>query len=93
MSGSPQNYPVPFTDTTPVFNAELWNPVTETFTVLAKASVPRNYHSIALLLPDGTVFNGGGGLCGVGCACARPCHSRVRIKESLLPSSHAGQLF
>ena len=28
----------------------------------------RNYHSTALLLPNGTVFNGGGGLCG-GCVC------------------------
>jgi galactose oxidase len=26
--------------------------------------VPRNYHSVGLLLPDGRVFSGGGGLCG-----------------------------
>jgi galactose oxidase len=25
---------------------------------------PRTYHSVAVLLPDGTVFSGGGGLCG-----------------------------
>ncbi len=36
----------------------------------AGASVPRNYHSISLLLPDARIFNGGSGLCGVGCACA-----------------------
>ena len=30
--------------------------------------MPRTYHSTALLLPDGTVFNGGGGLCGA-CVC------------------------
>ena len=30
--------------------------------------MPRNYHSTALLLPNGTVYNGGGGLCG-GCVC------------------------
>ena len=25
---------------------------------------PRTYHSVAVLLPDGRVFSGGGGLCG-----------------------------
>ena len=34
------------------------------FTTLAAAAIPRNYHSVALLLPDGRVFSGGGGLCG-----------------------------
>ena len=63
----PQSYPIPFTDTTPVFNVEMWDPETLTFTILAPASVPRNYHSIGLLLPDARIFNGGGGLCGVGC--------------------------
>jgi galactose oxidase len=29
--------------------------------------VPRTYHSVALLMPDGRVFVGGGGLCGTGC--------------------------
>jgi hypothetical protein len=38
--------------------------------VLAPASVPRNYHSIGLLLPDGRVFNGGGGLGGPSCGYA-----------------------
>ena len=27
-------------------------------------AVPRDYHSVAVLLPDGRVFSGGGGLCG-----------------------------
>ena len=27
-------------------------------------AVPRDYHSVAVLLPDGRVFTGGGGLCG-----------------------------
>lgn len=26
-------------------------------------AVPRNYHSMSLLLADGTVYTGGGGLC------------------------------
>jgi galactose oxidase len=59
-----QNYAVPFSDNTAVFSAELWDPATESFTTMASASLPRTYHSVALLLPDGRVFTGGGGLCG-----------------------------
>jgi hypothetical protein len=32
---------------------ELWSPATETWQTLASASIPRLYHSTALLLPDG----------------------------------------
>jgi galactose oxidase len=63
-----QNWPVPFSDNTAVLDAELWDPATETFTTLAPASAARTYHSVAVLLPDGRVFTGGGGLCGAGCA-------------------------
>jgi hypothetical protein len=42
----------------------MWNPKTGKFTVMAPEAEPRNYHSVALLLPDGRVFSGGGGLCG-----------------------------
>ena len=45
---------------TPVFAAELWNPTTQRWTTMASASVPRLYHSAALLLPDGRVLNTGG---------------------------------
>jgi galactose oxidase len=58
-----QNFAVPFSDNTAVFSAELWDPVTERFTASASAAVPRTYHSVALLMPDGRVFTGGGGLC------------------------------
>jgi galactose oxidase len=63
-----QNFPVPFSDNTAVLTAELWDPATEHFTTMAQAAVPRTYHSVALLMPDGRVFTGGGGLCGAGCA-------------------------
>jgi galactose oxidase len=33
------------------------------FTVMAPEAIPRTYHSVAILLPDGRVFSGGGGLC------------------------------
>lgn len=52
-----------FRDTTAVMVPELWNPVTETFTEMAPMAVPRTYHSMALLLRDGRVLAGGGGLC------------------------------
>ena len=46
--------------TTPVFPAELWDPVAETWTTMASAQIPRLYHSAALLLPDGRVLTTGG---------------------------------
>ena len=62
-----QVYAEPFSDATAQFTPELFNPATNTFTQLAPMAIPRNYHSTALLMPDATVFSGGGGLCG---ACA-----------------------
>jgi Domain of unknown function (DUF1929) len=53
-----------FDDSTSVYQAEQWNPQTNTWSALASASVPRNYHSTALLLPDGRVLTMGGGMCG-----------------------------
>jgi len=63
-----ENYAVPFSDNTAVLSAEMWDPATEAFTTMANVTVPRTYHSVALLMPDGRVFTGGGGLCGTGCA-------------------------
>jgi FtsP/CotA-like multicopper oxidase with cupredoxin domain len=39
--------------------AEIYHPSSDTWTVAAKASVPRMYHSIAMLLPDGRVITAG----------------------------------
>ncbi|PQE33018.1 galactose oxidase precursor protein [Rutstroemia sp. NJR-2017a WRK4] len=63
-----QPYAVPFTDTDAVLIPELWDPATQTFTLLPPHAKPRTYHSIALLMLDGRVFTGGGGLCGSSCA-------------------------
>lgn len=41
--------------------AEMWNPDTRKFRPLAAASLGRLYHSMAILLPDGSVMVGGGG--------------------------------
>ena len=59
-----QYYAVGFTDQTPQLIPELWDPTTQKFTQMAPISMPRNYHSTGLLMPDATVYNGGGGLCG-----------------------------
>jgi hypothetical protein len=51
-----------FNDSTgAVLAAELWDPATESWTTLAAMAVPRLYHSVALLLPDGRVLAAGGG--------------------------------
>jgi hypothetical protein len=47
-----------------VYAAELWNPVTGQWRTLAAEQVTRQYHSTALLLPDGRVLSAGGGVCG-----------------------------
>jgi galactose oxidase len=52
-----------FTDDAGILWAELFNPVDKTWKTLAAEAVPRNYHSVSILLPDGRVFSGGGGLC------------------------------
>lgn len=47
-----------------VYAAEVWDPATGLWRELASAAVARQYHSVALLLPDGRVLTGGGGICG-----------------------------
>ncbi|HJT78207.1 MAG TPA: galactose oxidase-like domain-containing protein [Gemmataceae bacterium] len=61
-----------FFDDNSVLTPELYDPATLEFTPMAPMDTPRNYHSVALLMPDGRVFSGGGGLCGDGCAYNHP---------------------
>ena len=49
---------------TSVFDAEIWNPATGQWTTVSAESRARQYHSTALLLPDGRVLSSGGGICG-----------------------------
>ena len=67
-----ETHGITFNDDTSVMTPELWDPATEQFTLLAPMDTPRNYHSVALLLPDGRVFSGGGGLCDEGCVVNHP---------------------
>ena len=48
----------------PVYAAEQWTPATGSWRTLASMTVTRQYHSIALLLPDARVLVAGGGVCG-----------------------------
>lgn len=49
---------------TGVYAAEVWDPATDTWTEWASMAVTRQYHSTALLLPDGRIMSGGTGWCG-----------------------------
>jgi len=57
-----------FTDSFAVKNAEAWDPDTDTWTLWNAQDQARAYHSVAILLPDATVFSAGGGLDGDSCA-------------------------
>src|SRR5437764_1715127 len=46
-------------DSSAVLPAELYKPGTNTWVVLPAARAPRNYHSVALLMPDGRVWTAG----------------------------------
>lgn len=45
----------------PIYHIDLWNPKTGTWTRGAAQKRMRLYHSTSVLLPDGTLFSGGGG--------------------------------
>lgn len=63
-----------FSDQGTILPSEIWNPESKKWRTVDSISVPRNYHSIALLLTDGRVLSGGGGLC----ACAAD-HSNAQV--------------
>jgi hypothetical protein len=43
-----------------VYQPEMFDPINETWTTLAAATIPRTYHSVALLLRNGTVWTASG---------------------------------
>jgi len=45
--------------TNPVYAAEIYNPTTAQWTVMASQQIQRSYHSTAVLLPDGRVVSSG----------------------------------
>ncbi|KAL1867031.1 hypothetical protein Plec18167_008822 [Paecilomyces lecythidis] len=59
-----QTFGIPFNEENVQFVPELYDPETDTFIELQQNNVVRVYHTLSILLPDGRVLNGGGGLCG-----------------------------
>ncbi len=61
-----QTKPRLFSDDNAVMTPEIWDPITRTFSELPAPPdlIARNYHSVALLLSDGRVIVGGGGMHG-----------------------------
>ena len=59
-----QTFGVAFNEENVHFVPELYDPETDTFIQLQQNNIIRVYHSLSILLPDGRVLNGGGGLCG-----------------------------
>ncbi|KAL6717682.1 hypothetical protein ACLMJK_005597 [Lecanora helva] len=57
-----QEQPRVFTEAAPQLTPEIYSPTTNKFTKMTPNTVPRGYHSFALLLRDATVLVGGGGL-------------------------------
>ncbi|MBE9030324.1 RICIN domain-containing protein [filamentous cyanobacterium LEGE 11480] len=53
-----------FSDNGAILAPEMFDPKTNAWSTMANMATPRTYHSVAMLLPDGRVFAGGGGLCG-----------------------------
>jgi YVTN family beta-propeller protein len=53
-----------FSDEGSVLPAEIYTPSSDSWRVLDSITIPRNYHSTALLLKDGRVLSAGGGACG-----------------------------
>ncbi len=54
---------VVFSDVGARFAAEIYNPHTNSWRTVAGMSEARTYHSVSILMNDGRVFVGGGGLC------------------------------
>tara|TARA_R110002049_G_scaffold181272_2_gene348508 strand:+ start:113843 stop:119266 length:5424 start_codon:yes stop_codon:yes gene_type:complete len=52
-----------FTDVGARLTAEMYNPTTNTWRNVAGMTIARTYHSVGILMLDGRVFVGGGGLC------------------------------
>lgn len=69
-----------FSDVNAVFHVEMFNPFNLTWSDFSQTlTTPRTYHSVGILLKDGTLLVGGGGLCSSGCDYASWNHPNVEI--------------
>ena len=74
-----------------VYAAELWNPATGTWRTLAAEQATRQYHSTALLLPDGRVLSAGGGICGNATRSATSPRTRRSLVRRICTSRTVGR--
>ncbi|MEL6543716.1 MAG: galactose oxidase-like domain-containing protein, partial [Myxococcota bacterium] len=63
-----------FNDQGSVHSIEIWDPTTGQWFEGAEQTMPRTYHSVALLLPDGRVLSAGGGYCSGNTYCNGSSH-------------------
>jgi len=62
IGGAPQS--TLFSNDGAIMAPELFDPANRGWSVMAPMARPRSYHSVAVLMPDGRVWAGGGGQCG-----------------------------
>ncbi|KAJ3159144.1 hypothetical protein HDU86_002046 [Geranomyces michiganensis] len=64
-----------FADTAGILTPEIYDPASGVFTKVADMATARNYHSLAMLMKDGTVLLAGGGAAQNGCKIpgVKPC--------------------
>jgi hypothetical protein len=68
-----------FSDDGSVYEPEIWSPQTQQWRLAAPMQVPRNYHSIGLLLTDGRVLSAGSGYCARDELCGGASHQNAQI--------------
>jgi hypothetical protein len=68
-------------DAEAVFNGEVYDPETNAWQMTSAATVPRNYHGVAVLLPDGRVWTASGSKEHQGSFCGTDCGGGERTEE------------
>ena len=70
-----------FSDSGRILPVEFWDPDSGQWSEGAEMTIPRNYHSVALLLTDGRVLSAGSGYCGGSRYCSGSSHIDGQIYE------------
>ncbi|PCE62621.1 PKD domain-containing protein [Sediminicola luteus] len=76
-----------FTDVGARLTAEIYNPDSNQWRTVAGMQTPRTYHSVAILMVDGRVFVGGGGLCDATPGCVNHFDAEIYSPPYLFDSN------
>ena len=68
-------------DAMAVLNGEVYDPDTNAWQMTSAATVPRNYHGVAVLMPDGRVWTASGSQDHSGSFCSASCGGSERTEE------------